>query len=555
MKKFFTFLIITALLLTNCGIENTSSDEPDAPVTDEPAEITTPDIAELSVPALENFEFEYEIISSSDAAFEAGVRIINMNREAISGWKLTFDGGFSITETRSAKLIDSNGANHAVINEFWTSAINPHSSAIFTFTAEKPAGAEIILENFALFPYDAPAETPAPIELSPITLRGLSELGYNVLVWDFNHNVDSYTIFRNSEEIATVSGQNFYFDRNVEENQSYTYFIVQLIGREFETSDQVSITTTLDEPEGFSAWQNTLVLENDSARANLRISYQHGDSEDHVSKDLILPEAGVSGSQISWLSSNEQIINNHGEIVNRPTGGFFPVTLTAVLQYDEYILTREFEINIAPTNNANIEKMTLEILEELNNGELPVITFRDSGDIWYIETNRIAGSPQSIISSFPVFNPEDALIVINSYLNVFKIYEDINVEFDRLSGITHNSFNFSQYHKGIRVMGAGFTINADKDTGRVIFISSSYVKDIDINIEPNISQEEAKEIILLRYNVTILEREPHLIIDYNHNTKTLELTWVVHTGGEISEVFINAHSGDIIGVESLWAGF
>ncbi|MDR2558986.1 MAG: cellulose binding domain-containing protein, partial [Oscillospiraceae bacterium] len=143
-------------MLTNCGIENNSNGELDAPVTEQPAEITAPDVADLSIPSLNGFEFEYEILSSSDTDFEASVRVINMNRTALDGWQLSFNGNFIITEIRSAKLVSSDGGSNVVINEFWTRTINPHSSAIFTFTAEKPAGAEITLENFILSHNDIP---------------------------------------------------------------------------------------------------------------------------------------------------------------------------------------------------------------------------------------------------------------------------------------------------------------------------------------------------------------------------------------------------------------
>ncbi|MDR2569831.1 MAG: cellulose binding domain-containing protein [Oscillospiraceae bacterium] len=450
----FLSIIFILGMLTNCGIENNPNGELDAPVTEEPAEITAPDTIELSVPSLDGFEFEYEILNSSDTDFEASVRIINMNRTALDGWQLSFNGGFIITETRSAKLVSSENTNHNVINEFWTRTINPHSSAIFTFTAGKPAGAEITLENFILSHNDIPEEPPVPIELSPVTLRGFSELGYNVLVWDFDHNVGSYTIYRDSVEIAKVSGQNFYLDCDVEENQSYVYSIVQTLNGKTDESNQISVTVSSDEPEGASVRESISVLLDDSFGINLNgepyVTYQQGDSRHHVSKNLIFANEGRDGSPISWFSSNEYILSSQG-VVNRPTGSFYPIILTAIFQNDEYKMATTFELDVAPFNNAIQQNITSSDIAELNDGEKIEVVNRNGT----FDSIGFSGFDETILSTFPIYSAEDAYNLIVSMGNLIGVdTNNPDIEF-RFRENRAGNFLFSQYYKGLRITNGG----------------------------------------------------------------------------------------------------
>jgi hypothetical protein len=453
-----------------CGSEAEPPSEPDDfPVLEEPADITTSDVVELSVPALSGFEFEYEILDNTDTAFEARVRIINMNRNAIDGWKLSFDGDFTIIETRSAKLIDSENGNHTVINEFWTSAINPHSSAIFTFTAEKPTGAEILLENFALIPHIAPAELPAPPQIP-----AASDIPLN------------------------------------------------------------------DETRG--------IREDERA---LRIGYQQGDSDRHVSRDLNLPSEGEHGSVISWFSSNEQIISNHGEIVNRPTGGFFPMTLTAVLQYGEYTMTKEFKINVAPLNNTTHQEMTMDILREINS-RMPDITRNDDETVRQIEDNGTFDNPNNIISSFPVFGADDARALIDNYLIMFGINDKIDIRFESFRLMTRNNiFRFDQYYSDLRVYNRGMVVVADRETGHVINIGSGYILDFCTETTPNISFEEARQLIINEVYLNNLEQRNFELFIYLDSTMGIEaeLAWGFFDNRGELEVALSAITGEIFFID------
>jgi hypothetical protein len=455
--KLTALLLAAALTLAGCANEPAQEQNPETPQQEQKTEITPEETPEP--PPNTDYLFEYEIIDSSDTAFEASVRIINMTRTAVDGWKLFFNGDFTITETQNAKLIDS-GAGHIVINEFWTRAINPHSSAIFTFTAEKPSGAEIALDGFILSENDFPDEIPEPV--------------------------------------------------------------------------------TLPEPEEVPENEETQDLRNDERE--LRIGYQGGDSFRHVSKDLILPSEGQNGSIISWFSSNENIINNYGEIVNRPTGGFFPMTLTAVIENGEHTLHKIFDINVAPLNNVIQEEMTWEDLTELNDNVKPVFSYDHEGRTMQARATWVL---------YPIYSIEDAFSLMAGLSEVLGMNEpNSELRINERSNI--NQFVFTQYYKGLRVSNTNTNININEDTREANLIMSSYAKIIDIDIIPKISIEEAKQVIITKRGINEIG-EYELFIRYNHATGEAELAWNIYVDFTFpSEIWVSAVTGEIIYIEEAW---
>ena len=555
MKKIKAIILTVLLILSitvGCDVKDESEKEniliPKNNQTEEnlsTEEEADKPLKEPEIIIINGCEFEYEITDNWAGGFEARVRIINMTSVAVDGWKLFFNGDFIITEIQNAKLISSEDGNHVVINEFWTKAINPHSSAIFTFTAEKQADAEITLDGFILSENDIPEEPAPALELSTANLRGFSELGYNVLLWDFDHNVESYTIFKNGEEIAAVNNVNFYFDKNVEENETYEYYIVQTLNGLSEESGKVSVTVSSDEPEGVSAREILNNLRSDFRET--KIEYQEGDSSNYISKDLTLVVESEKGSIINWLSSNENILNSHG-VVTRPTGGFFPITLTAVLQNDEYMQSKTFGVNVAPYNNVMQKEMTMEDLEELNkDGEMPRVVDNNGKKITIIEDSGKRSDPKNNISPFPIFGVEEAQALIDSYYNMFGFNEyDIDIRFVKCQqrGPENNEFFFEQYYNNIRVENRGVTIFTQQETGRVIeIINNCYINEY-IETTPQISIEEAKQIALSTYDVEITG-EPELFISSRNNTGIKVLAWYIPAVGEVGDIEINAHSGEV----------
>jgi hypothetical protein len=567
MKKRFIALFLSISLITGTLVscKNNNGDKSDKESTQSPVETDNLSVADVVV--IEGCEFEYTITEDRDTEFDAEVKIINKTNTAADGWKLSFNGDFTITETRNAKLVSSGKPNHEVVNEFWTRAINPYSSAIFTFTAEKEAETTPALDNFVLSEYKSDNPTEPKKELKAVTLKGYSEqsdgssLEYNVLLWDIEHVSESYAIYRSTngegiDKIATIEDQNYFLDYDVEKGITYMYFVRQSYGKKTVESDTISIETTFDKSKGTSANEHDDNLSND--RSDLRIGYQAGDNSNHVSKDLTLDSKGKKGSSITWLSDFEQIISSQGKIT-RPTGKPFPVTMIAVLQSGgDFAQMKNNELQVAPLNNAVRKDMTMEMLEELNkDSKMPEITYNDDGSVRRINDIEEFETPINNISLFPVFSAEEARILLDSYLSVFELNEDIDIQFEEcIETPTSNIFRFRQYYNGISVNGNGIsmmTVSARRETGHVVSIVNGYLPNLNIETTPKVSLEEAKQIIMSEYNVDICEQEePKLFIYYDINSPdvapelTRKIYLVAGNDQNIWYVRMSAITGEIL---------
>jgi alpha-tubulin suppressor-like RCC1 family protein len=84
-------------------------------------------------------------------------------------------------------------------------------------------------------------------------------------------------------------------------------------------------------------------------KAALAIGYKVGDSATSVTYKLTLPTAGVEGSTISWLSSDETILSNSGD-VTRQEDDDKDITLTASLTKGSISDTRIFTVKVIQTD-------------------------------------------------------------------------------------------------------------------------------------------------------------------------------------------------------------
>ncbi|WP_185602350.1 S-layer homology domain-containing protein [Paenibacillus sp. 598K] len=84
-----------------------------------------------------------------------------------------------------------------------------------------------------------------------------------------------------------------------------------------------------------------------SAKKALAIGYMTGDSKQSVTGDVTLPTAGVSGTTISWASSDTSVVATNGT-VTRPTYGMEDqvVTLTATITKGTASNTRTFTVTV-----------------------------------------------------------------------------------------------------------------------------------------------------------------------------------------------------------------
>jgi hypothetical protein len=200
------------------------------------------------------------------------------------------------------------------------------------------------------------------------------------------------------------------------------------------------------------------------------------------------------------------------------------------------------------------DKITIEVLEEMNHRNLPKIEYHDDGRIWGVERDL----PTKKLSPFPVTNEEEASALLNMYADLFGITEDIDIRFERFEqGRDVNRYYFVQYYNGVRISGnmIGTGITTDIETGDVLSIGSSHLPQIDIETVPRVSLEEAKQIIMTELGIGISEHtyhEPELFIFYDGNFPEIapELLWRIYTiptdEMDVAVVRMSAITGKII---------
>jgi Zn-dependent metalloprotease len=135
---------------------------------------------------------------------------------------------------------------------------------------------------------------------------------------------------------------------------------------------------------------------------------------------------------------------------------------------------------------------------------------------------------------------------------------EIKINRNRGRNLFRNIFDFIQYYKGIMIESRGVQVFTDEETGETTSITDGTVpKDVldSIDVNPGISIEESKQIVMSRYNFGISElKEPELLIRYDNYEYTLTLVWKVFTNNEdYIEVVLCATTGDTIFVNSMIA--
>ncbi len=91
----------------------------------------------------------------------------------------------------------------------------------------------------------------------------------------------------------------------------------------------------------------------DEDHENLAVGYYGADHAGEVTTHVILPASGDKGSQISWASSNTDVIAADGT-VTRPTTTSAAVTLTATLDKQGETRTKEFVLTVLHTDNSDV---------------------------------------------------------------------------------------------------------------------------------------------------------------------------------------------------------
>lgn len=150
------------------------------------------------------------------------------------------------------------------------------------------------------------------------------------------------------------------------------------------------------------------------------------------------------------------------------------------------------------------------------------------------------------IVDFEIKDENDAFRAAASLADFMKI-RDFNNEI-MLESVSKDKFStayiFSQYYKGLEVIGTRINLRADPETNIAKELFCSYIP-VDIDIEPEITLQNIEEIIDKKYGSELV-REPELKIYIDDSPY---LAWHINTDHEPSEIWLNAKTGGIIYAE------
>ncbi|MCL2387699.1 MAG: S-layer homology domain-containing protein [Defluviitaleaceae bacterium] len=204
-----------------------------------------------------------------------------------------------------------------------------------------------------------------------------------------------------------------------------------------------------------------------------------------------------------------------------------------------------------------------------NDRYLTLDDIRDaSGDDFEV-SDRGDGRPPSIVIGYlpqvEVFTLEDAIYAMHVARYVFDIgnaFEELVPNVVRRA-FQHHQFHLSQVYQGIPVIGAGINLGADRDTGAVLTISSSYRPDVRraiTTVEPTLSAEEAIQALIdldARYRHEFNDEEWYefvttrnvrtSVVILTHVGTTPRLAWRLSVG---FRYYFDAHTGELLDIQS-----
>ena len=147
-------------------------------------------------------------------------------------------------------------------------------------------------------------------------------------------------------------------------------------------------------------------------------------------------------------------------------------------------------------------------------------------------------------AGFPIENDTDAMQAVASLSDLLgckDVYDELRI-YRKSEDPDFCHYFFVQYYKGIPINSHRTNLHVRADSKRVIDLQNSYFPDLDLNTEPDVSAEAAKEAA----SASLPGSEfgtPELIILVHGNTP--QLVWnFLGTKGE--EVQTDAHTGKVL---------
>ncbi|MBQ6042299.1 MAG: M4 family metallopeptidase [Oscillospiraceae bacterium] len=178
--------------------------------------------------------------------------------------------------------------------------------------------------------------------------------------------------------------------------------------------------------------------------------------------------------------------------------------------------------------------IALNIVNSVNNGSIPNIIYNDDASIRTI---------QGAVTGNVIRNEKDAAAALKNVAALFGIQDfDKELVFDSANGEDFIAYAFQQDYQGVKVLSGYLTLVVDAATKKAVYLNNTFAADLDLDITPVITAEQAGRIAANELAVTDCDA-PELVISQSETGKYY-LAWSVHN--DTVGVIIDAKDGEVM---------
>ena len=193
---------------------------------------------------------------------------------------------------------------------------------------------------------------------------------------------------------------------------------------------------------------------------------------------------------------------------------------------------------IAAENGINIQSdeaaIALNIVSSANDGSVPNIIYNDDASVRTI---------QGAVTGNVIRNEKDAAAALKNVAALFGIQDFENdLVFDSVEDSAFRSYVFRQVYQGVKVESGYLTLIVDKETGKAVYLNSTVAADLDLDVTPALTAEQAGRIAANEMGLTDFSA-PELTI-FRTDSGAFRLAWSV--ANDETGAFIDAKDGEIL---------
>lgn len=504
------------------------------------------------------FEVLFAIDNTWDDGYNATVSITNTGEKKIENWYLFFQLSNKITNIWNAVIVSSKDGQYSIKNTEWNQDIPVGATVSFGFTAEgsfESRPSEYILQSSISLVDNKQYQITYSVMnhwsnefTGSITITNVSDSLIEdwKLMFSFDNKISQIwnaDILKQKNGEYTIDNDNH--NSNILPQQSVTLgflceqgdstkqpeqFVLQEYKADGKTSETENSETVDSDIEDFGIEDldadeydetfNNETLTEDNADQYVHIELQPGNTERCVLDDIILVNDAEDKYDVTWISSDTKVISNTGK-VSRPEKNQ-SIVMTAVIKGDGQSIELPFTLDVKAKSQINvseIEDYSVEDLKELNQDDEDFETIVN--DFGYLQ--EVYGN----YSDFKVDSYESALYAlyhVKSAIGITDPFAEL-VPYRTFVDDTGYTFQFAQTIQGITTFDNIVTV-ASNAQGETDYLKSGYypVKDT-ISTIPQISYQEAEEILEKQYGtITVKEENKNNICVVNYYGH-VDLAW------------------------------